>query len=114
METAKFYGLEGGEISSDQWKKLFRMRKRNVKKDTVSGFEVDTYWEGQGVKIKFTSTGEPLIYQTRAYIFGSRVEIGHWWWKNRGDALAGHTRIVEALGSGDYGPDAVDLHEKIS
>lgn len=112
MQTAKFYGLEGGEITSDEWKKLFRMRKRNVKRDLVSGFEVDTIWEGQAVKIEFDK-GTPLIYQTRAYLFGTKVEIGRWWWKNRGDALAGHARIVQELGSGAYGPDAIDLHEQI-
>lgn len=103
-----FYGLDGGEISSDDWSRLFRMKKRFVKFDRVGGFEVETIWEGRGIRAKFES-GKPLVYQTIAYFGGTRVEIGHWWWKNRPDAVAGHERIVEALRSGEYGPDATEL-----
>lgn len=111
--NALLYGLDGGEISSHDWSRLYRMKKRFVESDKVFGFEVDTIWEGRGVRIQFDPDGAPLIYQTVVYVGGTRVEIGHWWWKNRTDAVSGHNRIVEALRSGDYGPDSTELEKVI-
>lgn len=112
-EAAEFFGLSGGQISSDEWKMLFRTSKRYVKFQKVQGFEVETIWEGRRVRIGFNDAGEPLIYQTRVYIAGTRVQVGLWQWRSRGEALEGHQRIVTELGSGSYGPDSVDLHEVI-
>ena len=111
--AGKFYGLEGGEISSEDWKKLFRMKKRFVKMEKVLGFEVETIWEGRGILLKMDGEN-PLVYQTMVYFGGTRVEVGHWYWKNRKDAVEGHDRIVEALRSGSYGADSTDLETAIS
>lgn len=108
-----FYGLDGSEISSFDWSRLYRMKKRFVKMDSVSGFKIETVWEGRGVRAGFDADGDPLVYQTFVYLVGPRVDIGHWYWKNRPEAIAGHNRIVEALRSGDYGPDSTDLETVI-
>lgn len=113
MSAGQFFGLTGAEISSDDWLRLFRMKRRNVEFGRVSGFEVETVWEGRGMKVQYLPDGVPLVYCTTVYLVGTRVAIGQWWWQNRGEAVAGHARIMEALGSGAYGPDSVDLHEQI-
>lgn len=112
-KVVKWFGLDGAEITSDDWSRLFRMKRRNVAADRVRGFEVQTIWEGRGVKIPFVGD-VPQVYNTVVWIDGTRVAVGSWWWQNRAEAVAGHARIVQALASGDYGPDSVDLNEQIS
>lgn len=112
MDRVKqFFGLDGSDISSEDWKRLFRTGKRNLLKSAPLGFTVETFWEGRGAKVEFTKKGTPLVYQTRAYVAGTRVEAGRWSWTDRIEAANGHKAIVEALESGKYGPDATDLQK---
>ena len=108
---AKFYDLEGQEVSYETWGEIFSGTDRFLAGERIAEkrMRVSTVWIG--LAWGWEAEGEkPLIFETMAFADDedSWDDLGCWRWASREEALKGHAEIVDGIRSGTVALADVD------
>jgi hypothetical protein len=101
LGMADMYGLDGQEISYEEWSKIFRSEDRFIAREYLTnlGLEVSTVWIGLSWELEKI----PLIFETMVFPLERDhrwQDLGCWRWETRKDALEGHQSIVDGIIAG--------------
>ena len=107
---AEYWGLDGQEISYEEWAEIFHSQERFLAREYLDktplgiGVEVSSVWIGLSWLLEDLEGEKPLIFETMVFPLdrGSRwSELGCWRWDSREAALEGHRTIVDGIMSGE-------------
>lgn len=107
---AKYWDLEGQEISCEEWGEIFHSKERFLARDALDktpwgfGVEVSSIWIGMSWLLEDLEGEKPLIFETMIFPLDRESrwsELGCWRWESREAAVEGHRKIVDGIMSGE-------------
>ena len=100
---AEYYGLDGSEISYEEWAKVFHSEDRFLARDVLDktsdreAVEVSTVWIG----VSWLDEDPPLVFETMIFPMVDDDyrwnELGCWRWASYEAAVEGHKEIVDGV-----------------